>query len=131
MGTQNQRSNRRTDLFDTFAAHRNAEYGARLAEGLVRKDGDGDQVIALVDDCERVVYYKNGGVRAQHARADSELYQKILTDAVEPYRDPDLAEKNRLALKQWKAQLRQVVCDEVRKVGLADDVDNLETWVDE
>lgn len=45
------------DLYDTLAMFRNAEHAYHMAEALVRKDGTGDQLVALVDDCERAVCY--------------------------------------------------------------------------
>ena len=40
---------------------RNAEHAHHMAEALVRKDGTGDQLVALIDDCERAVYYSSTG----------------------------------------------------------------------
>ena len=60
-----------------------------------------------------------------------ELYKQILRDAIEPYRDPALAGKNRHALTEWRDRVRDVIRQEVRDAGLPDRVGDLEGWVSE
>lgn len=50
-----------TDLFETLAMYRNAEHARYMAEALVRKNSSGDQLVALVDDGERAVFYNPSG----------------------------------------------------------------------
>lgn len=50
-----------TSLFDALCRHRNAERAARMADALLRRDATGDQLVALVDDCQRAVFYNPNG----------------------------------------------------------------------
>lgn len=49
------------DLFDALARSRNAEHAHLMAEALIRKDSTAEQLVALVDDCERAVFYHPNG----------------------------------------------------------------------
>lgn len=49
------------DLFETLATHRNAEHARHMAKALVRKDRTDAQLVGLVDDCERAVFYSPDG----------------------------------------------------------------------
>lgn len=58
------------------------------------------------------------------------LYKNVVEEAVSPYRDPGLEDKNKHALKEWKADLRDVIEERVEEVGLPNDVDELEAWLE-
>ncbi|APX98669.1 hypothetical protein [Natronorubrum daqingense] len=57
------------------------------------------------------------------------LYKQIVRDAVEPYRDPGLEDKNELALREWRAELRAVIREHVDEAGFPEHVDDLEAWI--
>ena len=66
MGTRSQHpAISRTDLyeslFEPIARHRDATQASRMVESLLRKGRSSDQLVALIDDCERVVYYSPHG----------------------------------------------------------------------
>lgn len=46
-----------TDLFDTLASHRNATHAHHMAEALVRRSRTERQLVGLVDDCRRAVFF--------------------------------------------------------------------------
>ncbi|WP_440767517.1 hypothetical protein [Natronorubrum sp. DTA7] len=58
------------------------------------------------------------------------LYKQIVRDAVAPYRDPGLEEKNHLALKEWREDLRAVIHEQVEEVGFLEHVDELVDWLE-
>ena len=49
------------DLFETLAAERHAEHARFMAEALVRERRTGTQLVGLVDDCRRAVFYSPAG----------------------------------------------------------------------
>lgn len=107
------------------------------AYGLPRKPiSDSDQTgtggrayDTLKDDWER--RKGTGACELNTLEQIPELYQHILREAVAPYRDPDLAEKNQQALREWRNDLRTVIREAVADAGLTDDVDALADWLDD
>lgn len=87
-----------TDLFDELAVHRHAEYAGRMAGALLRLERDGKDLVGLVDDRQRAVYYSSAGrtLRAyafdKHGvrEADVDTLWRVLSDAaswVDAHRD--------------------------------------------
>ena len=77
------------DLFETLARYRNAEHAHMMAEALIRKDSTAEQLVALVDDCQRAVFYNpNGRTMKAYSfdhhgirEADFDTLWRLLSDA--------------------------------------------------
>lgn len=77
------------DLFEILARYRTAEHAHLMAEALIRKDSTAEQLVALIDDCERAVFYHPNG-RTMKAytfdhhgirEADFDTFWRLLSDA--------------------------------------------------
>lgn len=61
MGTEAHRQYDRTDVYQDLhgelAVHRHAAHAREMASALLRAERDGPQLVGLVDECQRAVYY--------------------------------------------------------------------------
>lgn len=92
------RTERHADLFETLAAERHAEHARFMAEALVRASRTGAQLVGLVDDCRRAVFYSPAGRTLVAYRFDNhgvheedlDTLRRLLDDAaswVDTHRD--------------------------------------------
>lgn len=58
-----------------------------------------------------------------------DLYERIVTDGLAPYTDPDIERANELAIEQWRAEAVDALAEAIRESGLLGDVDELEEWI--
>ncbi len=49
------------DLYDVLALHHNAEHADRMTQALLRVESDGKDLVGLIDDHQRAVYYSSTG----------------------------------------------------------------------
>jgi len=71
-----------TDLFDELAFHRQAEYAGQMAQALLRMEGNGKDLVGLVDDRQRAVYYASTGRTLRAYAFDKHGVRETDTDTV-------------------------------------------------
>ena len=94
MGTRSQhptisRTELYSSLYEPIARHRDATQASRMVESLLRKGRSSDQLVALIDDCERAVYYSphsrtmKGYTFDEHGvrEADVDTLWRLISDA--------------------------------------------------
>jgi hypothetical protein len=90
-------------------------------------DEAADRYAARIEDFEE--RHGAGATELNALEADLDLYQRIVRDAVEQYRDPDLHRKAREARDEYEDACEQAIRDAVDEAGVAERLDELGDWL--
>jgi len=125
--------NPQVDLSERVYVDRLALTAEQVAEhDLPRQPLDADEAgegyAARIEDFEE--RHGAGATELNALGTDLDLYQRIVRDAVEQYRDPELDRKAREAREEYREACEDAVREAVDEAGVADHLDELGDWLE-